>query len=309
MNKDVRYAYGNYVLITPCRNEARFAHRCIRSVIAQTVRPKLWLIVDDGSSDTTAEIIENYAEDFPWIRLVRRPDRGRRSVGPGVIEAFYYGLDFVDLERFDYLCKFDLDLDIPRRYFEILLERMDADPKLGTCSGKPYFTTPGGRLVSEGCGDEMSVGMTKFYRIDCFKDIGGFVHQVMWDGIDCHTCRMRGWVARSWDEEELRFAHLRPMGSSQVGIWQGRMRHGAGQFFMGTGMLYMTASSVFRMMRRPFLIGGLGMMAGYLKSSLQGQERYDDRDFLTHLRRYQRACLMRGKSRTMARWHRRIRHV
>jgi glycosyltransferase involved in cell wall biosynthesis len=273
------------------------------------VRPERWLIVDDGSSDGTAEIIDSYAKDHDWIQLVRRPDRGRRSVGPGVIEAFYYGLEYVDLEQFTYLCKFDLDLDIPSRYFEILLQRMDADPKLGTCSGKAYFTTPSGQLVSEGCGDEMSVGMTKLYRVDCFKDIGGFVHEVMWDGIDCHTCRMKGWIARSWDEDELRFVHLRPMGSSQVSIWQGRMRHGAGQFFMGTGLLYMTASSVYRMAKRPFLVGGLGMMAGYLRSSFKRQKRYGDHDFQAHLRRYQWACLLRGKTRTMATWHERIRHV
>ena len=288
---------ARYVLITPCRDEAMYARRSLDSVVAQTVPPALWVIVDDGSKDETPAILAEYAAKVPWIRVVRREDRGKRAVGPGVIDAFYAGLDTVKLEEFAFLCKFDLDLDIPPRYFEILLDRMAKEPRLGTCSGKPYFPDPQtGALVSEKCGDEMSVGMTKFYRTTCFQDIGGFVREVMWDGIDCHRCRMRGWIACSWDDPEIRFIHLRPMGSSQQSIWVGRMRHGFGQYFMGTGPLYMAASSLFRMAHPPFVLGGLAMWWGYLRSALQGRPRYADPDFRAFLRRYQRDCLLRGKT-------------
>src|SRR5262249_9205861 len=151
-------------------------------------------------------------------------------------------------------------------YFERLMQRMAADPRIGTCSGKPYFRTRAGRLCSEAIGDEMSAGMTKFYRRDCFRQIHGFVREVMWDGIDCHRCRMDGWIACSWDEPELRFLHLRPMGASDHGLWTGRKRHGRGQWFMGTGVFYMLASAAFRMTRRPFVAGGLGILAGYFGS-------------------------------------------
>ena len=204
-----------YVLISPCRDEAAYMRRTLDSVAAQAAPPTLWVIIDDGSTDDTPRILAEYAARLPYIRIVRRDDRGRRAVGPGVIEAFYAGLETVDLGKgeFDYLCKLDLDLDLPPRYFEHLMERMEADPRLGTCSGKPYFPHPETRrLISEGCGDETSVGMTKFYRVRCFQDIGGFVRQVMWDGIDNHRCRMLGWKACSWDEPDLRFVHLRPMG-------------------------------------------------------------------------------------------------
>jgi len=106
------------------------------------VRPALWVIVDDGSSDATPAILADYAARYDFIRVVRREDRGRRSVGPGVIEAFYAGYDTIDPKQFDYLCKLDLDLDLPPRYFELLMERMEALPRLGTCSGKPYYTRP-----------------------------------------------------------------------------------------------------------------------------------------------------------------------
>ena len=299
MNPDANSSpKARYLLITPCRDEAEYARRSLDSVVNQSVLPSRWIIVDDGSSDGTPGILAEYAARHSWITVVRREDRGKRAVGPGVIDAFYAGLETVRLEEFDFLCKFDLDLDIPPRYFEILLQRMAQTPRLGTCSGKPYFPDPAtGKLVSEKCGDEMSVGMTKFYRTTCFQDIGGFVREVMWDGIDCHRCRMKNWIACSWDDPDLRFIHLRPMGSSQQSIWVGRMRHGFGQYFMGTGLAYMTASSIFRMAHPPFVLGGLAMWWGYVRSALQKKPRYNDLEFRRFLNRYQWDCLLRGKKR------------
>jgi glycosyltransferase involved in cell wall biosynthesis len=285
-----------YVVITPCRDEAAFARRTLDSVIAQTVPPALWVIVDDGSSDATPAILAEYAQRFDFIRIVRREDRGRRRVGPGVIEAFYAGLETIDPTDFDYICKLDLDLDLPPRYFELLMRRMEAEPRLGTCSGKPYFQGRAGGLVSEVCGDETSIGASKFYRVECFLQIGGFVREVMWDGIDCHRCRMLGWIARSWDDPELRFVHLRPMGSSERGIVAGRLRSGRGQYFMGTGLAYMTASALYRMSRPPLVVGGLAMWLGYVSSLVRRRPRYEQPDFRRFLRSYQWDCLLHGKA-------------
>lgn len=301
----------NYCVISPCRDEAEFMSRTLDSVIAQSQPPALWVIVDDGSKDQTPAILAEYAARHPWIQVVRREDEGGRKVGPGVIDAFYAGLATVDLKQFDYLCKLDLDLDLPPQYFEILMDRMEAEPRLGTCSGKAYFPGPSnveksfeGELISEACGDEMSIGASKFYRRLCFEQIGGFVRQVMWDGIDCHRCRMLGWIACSWDDPELRFLHLRPMGSSHQGILTGRMRHGFGQWFMGTGPFYMAVSAIFRMSRPPLVIGGLAMYWGYLKSAFGRKPRYDDLEFRRFLRAYQRQCLLRGKAKATAYLHR-----
>src|SRR5262245_14398167 len=112
-----------YLLVSPCRDEAQYLRRTLDSVASQSVLPALWVIVDDGSTDETSEILREYAERLPYLRIVRRTDRGERRVGPGVIEAFYDGLDQVRLEDFDYLCKLDMDLDLPARYFELLMQR------------------------------------------------------------------------------------------------------------------------------------------------------------------------------------------
>src|SRR6185312_5217753 len=175
-------------------------------------------------------------------------------------------------------CKLDLDLSLPHRYFEVLMQRMAANPLVATCSGKAYVEERG-LLINEGHGDDMSLGMTKFYRVSRFKAIGGFVRAVMWDGIDCHRCRMHGWTACSWDEPELRFVHLRPMGSSQQSIYTGRMRHGYGQYYMGTGLLFMTASALSRMAHKPVVLGSLAMLWGWIRAALTRQPRYPDLEF------------------------------
>jgi hypothetical protein len=147
------------------------------------------------------------------------------------------------------------------------------DPRIATCSGKAYVEEDG-QWCNERHGDDTSLGMTKFYRVDCFEAIGGFVREVMWDGIDCHRCRMHGWIACSWDEPELRFVHLRPMGSSQQGIYTGRMRHGFGQYFMGTGFLFMLASALSRVNQKPYVTGSLAMLWGWIDSALRRKPRY-----------------------------------
>src|SRR5262249_36394490 len=218
--------------------------------------------------------------------------------GPGVIDAFYSGYAAINPDDYDFLCKLDLDLRLPPRYFEILMQRMLADSRIATCSGKAYVEDHGD-LIYERHGDDTSLGMTKFYRVPCFKVIGGFVREVMWDGIDCHRCRMHGWIACSWDDPELRFIHLRPMGSSQQSMYTGRMRHGYGQYFMGTGFVFMAASAISRLNQKPYVLGSMAMLLGWLKSALERKPRYGDPEFRRFLRRYQWRVLLVGKKRAV----------
>ena len=270
--------------------------RTIDSVVTQAVLPTCWVIVDDGSTDDTPRILAEYAETYAFIRIVTLVNRGHRSVGPGVIDAFYAGYESIDINDYDFICKLDLDLELPKGYFAELMRRMAEEPRIGCCSGKPYYIDKKtGNLVSEKCGDENAIGASKFYRVSCFKQIGGFIRQVMWDGIDGHRCRMLGWIACSWDDPKLRFIHLRPMGSSQKNILVGRMRHGFGQYYMGTGLLYMSISALYRLSRPPYILGGLAMWWGYVFSLLARRDRLEDPTFRKFLRTYQWACLLYGK--------------
>lgn len=298
-----------YVLISPCRDEADYMRQTLDSVVAQTVRPAKWVIVNDGSTDETPQILAQYASQYGWIEIVSRTDRGRRAVGPGVIDAFYAGIDTLNLDNFEYLCKLDLDLEIPPAYFEAVISQLKASPRLANFSGKPYLRENNGRLTSERLGDENAVGQIKFYRMAAFRDIGGFVRQVSWDGIDGHMCRMKGWIARSEDRPELRFIHLRQMGSSQHSLWVGRLRWGFGKYFMGSAIYYVAAVALYRMLERPYVIGGWGILWGYLKAMFGGAPRFENKEFRQFLRRFELESLLFGKRRTVDRYHQKIQRL
>ena len=156
-------------------------------------------------------------------------------------------------------------------------------------------------------GDENAVGAAKFYRVECFRAIGGFVRQVSWDGIDGHQCRRHGWIAESSNDERYRFIHLRRMGSSQKSLWTGRLRWGAGKRYMGSAFYYVLAVAAYRMLERPFVVSGLGILLGYLRAALLRRPRYEDGAFRHHLRQYEGASLILGKRRALRRANERVR--
>ncbi|MCJ2015109.1 glycosyltransferase [Methylobacterium sp. J-076] len=297
-----------YVVIAPSRDEAGTLRTTLDSLLRQTIPPAKLVFVDDGSTDETQAILESYRGRMPYLEVITRVDRGVRKVGPGVIEAFNEGLASVDLSEFEFLCKLDMDLDLPDGYFEGLIRHMDADPVLATCSGKPYFREGGtGQLVSEHIADEFAVGMTKFYRVSAWRTIGGFPISIGWDGIDCHLCRMHGLRATSFPDPDLQFIHLRPMGSSHISLWHGRKRHGLGAWVMGTPPLFMLAATVYRLNKRPRVVGAVAMLLGYLQAWRGGVKRYDVPGYLAFVRSYQHLALAMGRGRAAE--HMRLRAV
>lgn len=280
------------VLISPCRNEAETVARTLASIERQTLQPALWVIVDDGSTDGTAEILADAEARIGFLHVVKRPDRGFRKVGGGVIEAFDCGLESVDID-YDFIAKLDVDLELDPRYLEVALDHFDRDPTLAAVSGRVHCYR-GGELVEEfSMIEEAVAGCFKLYRREAFEAIGGFQREVMWDGIDIHECRRRGLRTTNLADEELRIVHLRPMGASDRSIYRGRLRWGEGQWFMGSSFAYIVASGVYRMRERPWGIGGLLIVAGYLKAGLQGKRRYDTPGFRESLRKWQWARLRR----------------
>ncbi len=283
-----------YVIVSPVRDEEKYLPRTIESMVSQTVRPAQYVLIDDGSTDRTAEIIQEASRKHPWIRYARRPDRGERKVGPGVVEAFYDGMAAVT-EPYDYIGKMDGDLSFGPKYFETVFEKFDRDPLLGGASGKLFLVLDDGSLAKERHADEMVVGGMQFYRRQCFEQMGGFVRQVMWDGIAYHRCRMAGWRTASFPDKDLMIFDHRLMGSSYKSVYHGRIRWGWGQYFMGTHPLYLLAIGLYRMRERPFVVGGLLIMLGYLKGWISRSERYDYPGFRRSLRAWQFERLGLGK--------------
>jgi len=235
---------SDLAVISPVRDEAQFVSRTLEAMVAQTVLPAEWVLVDDGSKDDTAAIIERYAAEHPWIRLVRRGDRGYRQLGSGVIAAFYEGLAKLETKDYRFIAKLDGDMSFPPRYLEIMLDTLERTPALAAVSGK-VFRPEGDGEVEEFITDETVAGQFKLYKRECFEAIGGFTQTILWDGIDVHRCRMKGFSTLSFHHPEARLIHHRLMGSSDQNVFKGRIRLGRGLWFMGYHPLYALAASFF----------------------------------------------------------------
>ncbi|MCH8620583.1 glycosyltransferase family 2 protein [Undibacterium sp. TS12] len=274
------------VVIAPVRDEADLIRLTLDSMVAQTVKPVEWIIVDDGSQDGTADIVREYAEKYSFIRLVQRPDRGFRKVGGGVVAAFKYGITQIIHQDYAYIAKLDGDMSFGPHYLECMFKEFEQDARLAAVSGK-VFREEDGKRIEEIIIDEHVAGQFKLYRRAAFEEIGGFVEEVLWDGIDVHTARMKGWTTKSFLHPDAILMHHRLMGSSDKNVYRGRLRWGRGIWFMGYHPLYALASGVFRMREKPFVIGGLLIIAGYLGAAIRRAPRYENLEFRQHLHRWQ----------------------
>jgi glycosyltransferase involved in cell wall biosynthesis len=278
------------VVISPCRDEEQFVQLTLNSVVNQTLRPHLWIIVDDGSRDQTAAIVGRYAETYPWIQLVRRRRGGPRQLGPGVVSAFNAGLAALGNEPFDVIAKLDSDTEFGPETFAAVMAHFD-DPRVGMASGNTYLLT-GEKLVFEGYAAYHVPGNAKFYRRACFRDIGGLQPVYGWDVIDETDARRHGWLTRS--DPKIVFIHHRMQGSS-FGMLQGRVIWGRCAYAIGSHPLFAVARGIYRMAQRPWVLGGLafiyGFFAGYFNPSLQ---RLTDPELIHFLRREQLYRLTHG---------------
>jgi poly-beta-1,6-N-acetyl-D-glucosamine synthase len=278
------------VIISPCRDEEQFVRFTLDSVIKQTYRPDLWLIVDDGSRDRTAEIIADYTAPHPWIRLVRRQRTGGRRLGPGVVNAFNAGLAAMGDRPFDVIAKLDCDLEFGAETFAAIMAAF-VDPKVGMTSGTTLLLL-GGKLVSERYTGYHVPGQAKFYRKRCFRDIGGLQCVYGWDIIDETDARRHGWLTLS--APHIIFIHHRQQGSS-FGVLRGRIIWGQGAYAIGSHPLFALARGIYRLAEHPWLVGGLALIWGFFTSYFNPDiQRLTDPGLIRHLRREQFYRLMHG---------------
>jgi biofilm PGA synthesis N-glycosyltransferase PgaC len=273
-------------VISPVRDEARYVRHTLDAMVAQTVRPQEWLFVDDGSTDDTRAIIESYASRHAWIHVVSRDDRGFRQLGSGVVAAFNFGRERLRSQDYDYIAKLDGDMSFPPKYLEVMIGRLESEPKLAAVSGK-VFRPEENAFVEEYMIDEMVAGQFKLYKRAAFDEIGGFTQTILWDGIDIHRCRLKGYATSSFHHPEARLIHHRLMGSSDTSVYKGRVRLGRGIWFMGYHPLYAIASGLFRMHEKPYVVGGLIIILSYLYAAARREPRLDDPQFVRELRRWQ----------------------
>jgi glycosyltransferase involved in cell wall biosynthesis len=278
------------VIISPCRDEAQFVRATLEAMVRQIRKPDLWLIVDDGSQDATADIIAPYAAQYPWITLVRRERGGPRQLGPGVVAAFNFGLKHLGDAPYDVIAKLDCDIEFPPDTLARILAHFD-DPKVGMASGTTLLKL-GDRLVSERFATYHVPGQGKFYRRECFQAIGGLQPVYGWDIIDETDARRHGW--RTLSDPAIVFTHFRLQGVS-FGALRGRVIWGMGAYAIGSHPLFAIARGLFRMAEHPYLVGGLAFIYGFFSSYGKPEiNRIKDPELIRYLRREQLYRLTHG---------------
>jgi glycosyltransferase involved in cell wall biosynthesis len=260
-----------YVLITPARNEEAFIQKTLDSMVAQTVLPERWVIVDDGSTDRTAAIVENYASRFPWIELIRRPQHLDRSFA-GKVHAFNTGLERVQSLQFEVIGNLDADLSFEPDYLEFLIEKFSEDPKLGV-AGTPFIEDGYDSARDSFEGENHVAGGCQLFRRECFQEIGGYIPNRAGgiDWIAVTTARMKGWKTRSFAEK--RFHHYRTLGTAGRSDAAASFSYGEKDYYLGGSPIWQLFRVAYRMTKRPILIDGLALFSGYCWAALRRMKR------------------------------------
>lgn len=281
-----------YVIVTPARNEAKDIQKTIDSLVAQTIRPARWVVVDDGSTDGMTEIVQRSVLQHPWITLVRRTDRGARKAGAGVIEAFYEGYALVKDEAWDFVVKLDGDLSFDPDYFARCFEAFAADPSLGIAGGTICIQVNGTLEPESKVDKPFHVrGATKIYRRKCWEQIGGLIRESGWDTLDEIKSNMLEWKTRTIGGPGLNVWHHRPTGKAD-GAWKNWFKNGRANYIVGYHPVFMFVKCLRRLLEKPYLLAGTALWCGFISGYLQGVAQIDDRPLIRYLRRQQMRRMM-----------------
>jgi glycosyltransferase involved in cell wall biosynthesis len=275
-----------YILITPARNEEAFVEKTILSVIAQAALPERWVIIDDGSTDRTGEIIDRYASQYTWIEPIHNPRRVERNFAAKA-QAVNGALERVKHLEFEVVGNLDADVSFEPDYMAFLLNKFEADPSLGV-AGTP-FTQPGGYDSTKDSfeGESYVAGPCQLFRRKCFHEIGGYVANRAGgvDWIAVMTARMKGWKVRSYSEK--RFHHHRSMGTAEKGGVAALFSYGEKDYYLGGSPVWQTFRMAYRMAKPPLIVGGLALLGGYWWAALRRIERPVSPDLIRFHRRDQ----------------------
>lgn len=298
---------GEYVIITPVFNEADNIEITIKSVLIQSLRPSLWLIVDDGSTDRTAEIIKTYSMRNKWIRYVYRDKVADQSYYSSNVYAILSGYqrflsvrmndpesdsaDRSDAPSIDckYLAILDGDISLPPNYYEQIIARLDADCYLGIASGV-YVDRIGENQFRKVQNDRRSTPKAiMVFRRKCYEDIGGFIPMKHGgeDTCACFSARMKGW--KTWSFPDIIVIHNKPIGMGHSrSILQVRFRHGVGEYYMATHPVFMLVKTLRRcFVEYPIILGGLARLSGYIFACLRREKRQISGELIRYIHKEQ----------------------
>jgi poly-beta-1,6-N-acetyl-D-glucosamine synthase len=273
-----------YVLITPVRNEAKFIELTLKSVVSQTVIPLKWIIVSDGSTDGTDEIVRKYTSDYSWIELIRMPERQERHFA-GKVHAFNAGYAKVADLKYEVIGNLDGDVSFDSEYFAFLLKQFAENPQLGV-AGTP-FREGEFQYDFRFTSIEHVSGQCQLFRRECFEGIGGYIPRKI-GGVDLvavTTARMKGWQTRTFLEKP--YHHHRQMGTATASAWMTSFKVGRADYILGSHPAWEFARSIYQLARPPILLGGGLRLAGFGWAMLTQTEKQVPADFIQFRRKEQ----------------------
>lgn len=278
-----------YVLISPARNEAAFIEKTIQSVISQTVLPLKWIIVENGCTDNTSQIVANYAKDHPFIELVPlAPDKDRSFASKA--HAFNAGCRMVEHLDFEVIGNLDADISFGPDHFEFLLTRFQEDPRLGVAG--TVFREEGYNSATDSFeGQNHVAGQCQLFRRQCLREVGGYVpHRAGGvDWIAVTTARMLGWRTRSFQERS--FFHYRRMGTAGRGRVAAAFSYGEKDYYLGGSPVWQLFRCAYRAVKPPYLIEGSALLAGYVWAWVRRRQRPVSKELMRFHRKEQMSKL------------------
>lgn len=279
-----------YYVITPAKNEEKFIKFTLDSMVNQLLKPARWIIVDDGSTDNTKQIVEQYQKDHKWIDIVTIDNKQEQKLyGSKVIRAFNAGLKLIKDEQYDFIVKLDADLSFPPEYFRDIANAYTANPKLGICGG--FIVEKESDFVTKSSRYPRVQGAVKAVRAQCFKDIDGFMEANGWDGIDLLKAMYLGWEIGN---VPIKVIHHRIEGTEYRSM-KFFQSNGYTHYMQGNDLFLTFVRGVFMLREKPHVIVSLNYLKGYFEGMFSGQPKYVDKKFAKFIRKYHYKRLLNFK--------------
>ena len=271
-----------YIIITTAHNEEKFINNTIESILAQTLKPETWVIVDDSSKDNTSSIIMNYTKDYNWIKLLSLEFKNiERDYGPKIIRAFNEGFNLVRGCEFDFIVKLDADLSLPANYFEEIANAFNKNKKLGICGGYCIYKKKD-VWVKEKSASYHVRGAFKSIRKACWEDINGFYPALGWDGLDEMTAIYKGWSTLCLDLEVI---HHRPTAEAYNSLKLAE-KYGKANYVNGGNLFLVLVRSLIRITKKPYFLYSLKFLFGYLNAKKNNEPKIVSQELARFINNY-----------------------